>query len=379
MVNKLQQKAKKNTTPDSNPSINKLLSTLAYGLIAIIGLQYIAQDLIAPLLMAIFLTILFIPVFSWFRNKGFSRGLSLVLMFVTLVIGGGLIIWFLSWSFGLLAESLSVYIEGFKQTLAHTAKSLNIDSSTTEQVTNKITPDSITNLISTVVGSLGWVMMYLIIVPILAILILLQIDSIPKKSISSLMKANPSLKRYKKFADTIMIYLAGRVKVNIVTGLLFAIALTILKVPYAFVWGIVAVFLAFIPYVGLMLGAIIPTLLAFAINGPINALLVFGSNILITTFTENVLDPYVQSKATKISTASVVIAIIFFTWLLGPLGAIMAVPLLVLVKLILADYQDTAWLASIMEGNMGPQEVKKGKSFLTKTTEKAKALISKIK
>jgi len=361
------QKAKKATTNESKVSINKMLSTLAFGLVAIIGLQYIAQDLIAPLLMAIFLTVLFLPIFRWFRNKGLSRGLSLVLMFAALIIGGGLIFWFFSWSFGLLADSLSVYIDGFKESLTQTAESLNISSSTTEQVTDKITPDSITNLIGVIVGSFGWIMFYLIIVPLLAVLILLQIDSVPKETVSTLIKENPSIKRYQKFAETIMIYLVGRAKVNIVTGLLFAVALILLNVPSAFVWGILAMFLAFIPYIGLMLGAIIPTLLAFAINGPVNALLVFGSNILITTFTENVLDPYVQSKATKVSTASVVIAVIFFAWLLGPLGAIMAVPLLVLMKLMLADYQETAWIASLMEGNMSPQEVKKGKSFFQKT------------
>ena len=57
----------------------------------------------------------------------------------------------------------------------------------------------------------------------------------------------------------------------------------------------------------------------------------------------------------------------------------MAVPLLVLMKLILADYQETAWIASMMEGNIGEKEVKKGRSFLTKATEKAKSFIPKTK
>src|SRR3989344_6026505 len=95
-------------------SINRVLSTLAFGLIAIIGIQYIAKDLIAPLLLAIFLTVILFPVFRWFRKRGFSSKVSLLLMIIIFFLGAGLIVVFLTWSFSLLAESLSTYITSFK-------------------------------------------------------------------------------------------------------------------------------------------------------------------------------------------------------------------------------------------------------------------------
>ena len=66
-------------------SINRVLSTLAFGLIAIIGLQYIAKDLIAPLLLAIFLTVILFPIFRWFRKICYF--LELMLLYIPLARG----------------------------------------------------------------------------------------------------------------------------------------------------------------------------------------------------------------------------------------------------------------------------------------------------
>src|SRR5690348_13313973 len=88
-------------------SIGRGLSTLAFALISIIGLRYIGRDLIAPILLAIFLTILMIPIFRWFRRKGLGSKTSLVLMIITFFGGAILIMFFLAWSFELMAKSIS--------------------------------------------------------------------------------------------------------------------------------------------------------------------------------------------------------------------------------------------------------------------------------
>jgi AI-2 transport protein TqsA len=345
-------------------SIYKLVSTMAFSLIAIIGIQYIAQDLIAPILLAVFLSILLRPVYQLFRRKGASKGLSLVLMLVTFIVVAGGIVFFLTWSFTLLRDSLGSYVNEFKQSLEQFAGQVGASTESVKDLTGSINPDAILKLVTGIIGSLGSVVVYLVIVPILAVLILLQIDSMPKNVSEMLRKENAGVDKYRKFAESIIIYVVGRFKVNFVTGLLFAAALILLGIPFPFVWGLLTMILSYIPYVGLVIAAIPPTLLAFAQGGIVWALIVVVAVVIINLIAENILEPYIQGKGNKLSTASIVIALIFWTWLLGPVGAILAAPLTVLMKIILTDYKETHWIALLMEGNYEQAKTEEGKSSM---------------
>lgn len=344
-------------------SINRVLSTMAFGLITIIGLQYIAQDLIAPLLLAIFLTVILYPVFRWFRKRGFSSNVSLLLMIITFIVGAGAIVIFLTWSFSLLAQSLSTYVAGFKQSLSQTFSSINISEETTSQITSSITPQNIEYIGKLIVSSLGSIAFYFIVIPILSILMVLQLDSIPPSMAKKIGAGNENVKKFKTFAESIMIYVSSRLKVNIATGVLFAISLIILGVPFPFVWGFLAIIMSFIPYIGIVIASTPPVLLAYANGGVVPALLVIGAMAIINVLAENVLSPVILGRGNKISTAAVVISLIFWVWLLGPIGAILSVPLTVFLKIILEGYPETKFLALLMEGNYSMEKTKNGKSF----------------
>jgi AI-2 transport protein TqsA len=365
-----QQKKKIVIEEEQINSINRVLSTLAFGLITIIGLQYIAKDLIAPILLAIFFTVILYPVFRWFRKRGFSSKISLLLMIVTFFIGGAAIIIFLTWSFSLLAQSLSSYVASFKETFAQTAQSVNISSETASQVTSSITPQNLGYVGRLIMNSLGNIVFYFILIPILSMLMILQIDSMPSVVSDKLSKSNKSVERFKKFAESIMIYVSSRFKVNLATGILFSVALIILGVPFPFVWGLLAVLMSFIPYVGIVIACIPPVLLAFSIGGLVPALLVIGAMAVINVFAENVLSPVVLGRGSKLSTAAVVISLIFWVWLLGPIGAILSVPLTVFLKIILSDFKETQFLSLLMEGNYNIEKPKNGKSIYKKTINK---------
>lgn len=351
-------------------SLNRVLSTLAFGLISVIGLQYIAKDLIAPLLLAIFLTVILYPIFKWFRRKGFSSNISLFLMVFTFFVGAGFIMLFLYWSFSLLADSLSTYVSAFKESFTQTAETINIDEETTQQITGSITPENIQYIGRAIASSLGNIVFYFVIIPILSIMMVLQLDSLPPELSKRLNNSNKNIDKFKKFADSIMVYVTSRLKVNVVTGVLFAIALIILGVPFPFVWGFLAIIMSFIPYIGIIIASAPPVMLAFADGGLPAALLVIGAMALINFFAENVMSPVILGKGNKISTAAVVISLIFWVWLLGPIGAILSVPLTVFIKMVLADFNETKFLALLMEGNYNVEKPKNGISFYKKTVNK---------
>lgn len=335
--------------------INKILTTLALGLIVILGTRQIAQDLIVPALVAIFLTVLIYPLYKWFRIKGFSSTFSVIFMILTIVVGLGAVSTFVVWSFSLIIDSVGIYVSAFKLEIFKNIQNIPVDKSVIEQLTTSIDPKSVVNLAQRltggILGNIGSVVLYFGIIPMLAILMVVQIDALPKATADLISKDSKALERAKNFAQSITIYLSGRLKVNLITGILLTIALLILGVDFALIWGLLVILLSFIPYIGLFIAGVPPVILAFIENGPWGALFVVISILLINLITENIVEPYIQGKESKISTAAVITALIFWSWLLGPVGAILSVPLTISIKFILAEYKETHWIALLMEGN----------------------------
>lgn len=332
-------------------SIMRTLQISAFALIVILGLRFLARDLVAPLLLAIFLSALMSPLFSWFRKRGANGALSLILVILTIIFSIFGFILFFSWAYSLIVEYLSEITLDFKESLILTISNLGYNPTTLRPITDLLTPDLILNLIQTVMRSIGNGILFLFIVPILSLLILLQADSIPGTIKNSFIKENKILSRFAVFSKTVTSYIIGRFKVNLATAVLATFAYLLLGLPFPFLWGVLTLIFGFVPFVGLILAGIIPAMIGFAESGFVGAGLVIGSLFLITIITENILEPLVQGKRHKLTAASLMIAFIFWSWLFGPIGAILTAPLTVLLKLILADYTETAWISSLMEGN----------------------------
>jgi predicted PurR-regulated permease PerM len=359
--------------------INKVLTTMALTLIVILGTRQIAQDLIVPALLTIFLTVLIYPLYKWFRSKGFSSTFSVLFMILTIVIGLGAFSSFVVWSFSLIIDSVGTYVSAFKLEVFKNIQNWPVDKTVVEQLTKSIDPNSVVNIVKQLSGGIlsnvGSFVLYFGIIPMLAILMVVQIDTLPKSTADLISKDSKALDRAKNFAESITIYLSGRLKVNIITGVLLTISLLVLGVDFALIWGVLVVLLSFIPYIGLVIAGVPPVILAFIESGPWGALFVVISILLINLVTENIVEPYIQGKESKISTAAVITALIFWSWLLGPVGAILSVPLTISIKFILSEYKETHWIALLMEGNY--QQAAQAKNSKKTLLEKVKGVAGK--
>ncbi len=320
-------------------------------MVAIIGIRFVARDLIAPVLLALFLTALMMPIFKYFRRKGFGSITSLLLMLgsaLSAIIG---LIALLSWSVILVGDAISASLTQFSISSNNFVERLIGDQQIVNSLFSTIQPDVVLGSAISLLDSLIGVGLSFLVVALLSVMLLLHIDSVPKDLAVSLMKESSVLSRFQRFFQATSLYMIGRFKVNLITGVLFLISLVFMGIPHAFLWGLLTVILSFIPYVGIVLAGLMPTLLAYSQGGFVLALIVVVVLTALNLFTENILDPYIQGQQTKISAAAIIIAFLFWTWLLGPIGAVLSTPLSVLLKFVLADYQETRWLASLMEGN----------------------------
>lgn len=336
-------------------SIRNIMVVAASTIVVIVGIQYLASDLITPVLLAIFLAILLLPIFRVFRRRNLSKPICIFLTIISLVVIGSSVILFITKSYSIFMSSLGQYTELFNQKLNQA-----IDWAAPVDGTSVLSPEFIASIVSSIVGSLGNIFFYVFIVPILSILILLQIDDSLENNIGK--EQSYKFKKFKKFSESIIIYVTGRFKVNVVGGVLFAASLYFLGVDFAFMWGVLMIIMSFVPFIGGLIASVPPVFLAFAQYGIGRALAVVLASVLIGMLTENVLDPYVQGKNNKVSTAAIVIAIMFWMWLLGPVGAILATPLTVLIKIVFSEFKETAWIAGLMEGQYESVKDKKTQS-----------------
>ena len=126
-----------------------------------------------------------------------------------------------------------------------------------------------------------------------------------------------------------------QVIVNVSFGVPIGICLAVIGVPNAFLWGMLAVVLRFIPYVGSWIALAFPLFLAFAVTTtwtmPLEVLALYATIELVTS---NVLEPWLYGAHTGLSPVAIMVSTIFWTWLWGGVGLLLAMPLTVVVSVL---------------------------------------------
>jgi predicted PurR-regulated permease PerM len=123
-------------------------------------------------------------------------------------------------------------------------------------------------------------------------------------------------------------FLLGQLMVNTGYALVLGLGLSLIGIPNPLLWAVVTLVLRFLPYVGIWISAFFPLLLSIAISTswkePILTLALYG---FLELFTNNVVEPFVLGHSTGMSPLAIIIAALFWTWLWGPIGLLLATPL----------------------------------------------------
>jgi predicted PurR-regulated permease PerM len=127
-------------------------------------------------------------------------------------------------------------------------------------------------------------------------------------------------------------YLTTQLLVNVSFGSCIAIGLYFIGVPNAALWGAFAAIIRFVPYVGVWIAGAVPVLLSFAVSTSwLSPLLTIGLFVVLELIIANALEPWLYGSRTGVSSIALIIAAVFWTWLWGPIGLVLATPLTVCV------------------------------------------------
>ena len=131
-------------------------------------------------------------------------------------------------------------------------------------------------------------------------------------------------------ADRLSKYFLRQVLINSAFGVFIALGLWLIGVPSPMVWGILAMLMRFVPYVGSFIAAALPLLLAAVVEPGWTTFLLTAALYLVSeTLMGQVIEPVVFGHGTGVSPIAVIISTVFWTWLWGPLGLLLAMPLTV--------------------------------------------------
>ena len=139
---------------------------------------------------------------------------------------------------------------------------------------------------------------------------------------------------------------------GLIVGILDGVALAIIGVPLPVLWAVLAFITNYIPNVGFLIGLVPPALLALLTLGLPEMLLVIAVYCVLNFVIQSLIQPRYVGDSVGLAPTTTFVALVFWAWLLGPLGALLAIPLSVLIKALLVDVDPTAGWATALAGSL---------------------------
>jgi AI-2 transport protein TqsA len=172
--------------------------------------------------------------------------------------------------------------------------------------------------------------------------------ALPTPSRMGLDPGSSIIKRVAELTEDVRKYMTVLTGINFLVGLGDTIFLLLLGVDYALLWGLLAWFMGYIPSIGFIIALIPPVLMAYAEFGLQTALIVAVGFIVINGGIQNFVQPKIMGDKLKISPLVVFVGLFIWGYLLGGIGAILAVPMTLLVLIIMENFEGTRPIAILM-------------------------------
>jgi predicted PurR-regulated permease PerM len=299
-----------------------------------------AAPVLGPLGLGLFLAALAAPLFTWLAKRGRSASAALAITIGVLVLVVGGIALLALVSVRTLSDSLVEYsalIESRYPQAGELAPLREI-----------LPPEVLVNILRAVIDILANVGGALVFAMVVAALLLLDGQRLSRLVGNGLGSGNPVFREAPALAQAAITYFVVRIRVNAVTAAGLLVLMVVVGVDDALLWAVGAFVLSFVPYLGLILALVPPTILGFAESGLVAAAVVVIGGTLLNLFAENVLEPTMTGRALMLSTWLVFTMFFVWVWLMGPIGALLSMPITVLIVLVLRHNERTRWLAQLL-------------------------------
>lgn len=374
----------------------RVLISLACVVLIVTGLK-LASSLFIPIMMGLFIALLSMPILNWLDRLGLPRPLAVLMTVITdlLILGG--IVFLASGVIGDFNEKSGEYTERLRRQTEEFSVTMDQQlaqlenfwrsSGAVDEAGN--TPDTVTlpgelPLPNTgeegVLGAIGPTMTFrelfnlywdssrvmemlggfnvvnrftslasqTFFALIVMIFVLAESGSYAHKVTEVLKVRGPDLNRFRSISQDIQKYLGIKTAASAATGILATFTCVLFKIDFPLLWGLVAFLFNYVPAIGSILAGIPPVVLGLILHGFWPAVGVMACYLIVNVSIGNFLEPMLLGKRFGISTVIVILSVLFWGFIWGPVGMLLAVPLTMLVKVMLDNSSDLRWISALM-------------------------------
>ncbi|MBA3403760.1 MAG: AI-2E family transporter [Gemmatimonadaceae bacterium] len=359
---------------DNRSALSPLVSTLlavASGVAVLAGMRA-AASIIGPVIIALIITIAWSPGSEWLRRKGWHPSVAALTGIVLGVIGMGLFVALVWSSLIQLQDNLPTYqtrVEALQQTITAKLSDLPIDSSrlfSGEMLRPSALVGYAVGFVRQVTSAVG----NLFFLVLLMAFMMLEAVRYPQKLRDALATSSTGVEQFNRFSVRIREYVVINSVFGLIAATLNTVLLLLLGIDYAILWGVLSFLLSFVPNIGFAIALVPPALLALVQFGFARAGIVIAGYTLINFLVDNVFKPRFVGESLDLSALVVVLSLLFWGWLLGPIGALIAIPLSIATKFLFEGFEESRWLAHLMsDQGLTPAQVVAGDTAAVASTE----------
>jgi len=318
--------------------------------------------IVAPVLLALVLVIAVHPVTGILRRRGVPGWLATT---ITVVAVLGLILGLaaaLALSIARLATILPEYDDNFAELVANVQSglaSLGVGRAEIQAVLHQISFGAVAELLVDILAGIASTFSNLLF--LLFVVAFMAVDAAGFASrVSRARRPRPEvIGALDTFVGGSRRYLAVATVFGLIVALVDVGFLWLVGVPLALLWGLLSFITNYIPNVGFVIGLVPPALLALLEGGPRLMIIVIVAYSVINFTIQSIIQPKFVANAVNLSLTVTFLSLVFWTFVIGPIGAILAVPLTLLVKSLLFDLDPrTRWMSGLLEsGPIPPEDV----------------------
>jgi AI-2 transport protein TqsA len=331
-------------------STGQALLAVAAVVVIVAGIRA-ASSIFVPFLLAGFIGLLCAPALFWLKERGLPTAIALLVVLLGLLGVGAALGSLLGTSINEFTRSLPSYQVRFGRVveqLSTTLSGFGIDLGEATSEANPFNPKATLGLVGNLAGNLGSLLNNAFLLFLTVCFILLEASSFPHK-VREAFGHSPGIDaRMDEIGESIRRYLGIKTLTSLLTGFLAYAILIILGVKFAPLWALIAFLLNFVPAIGSVLAAIPAVALAVVDNSGTTAAFVALGYLAINISIGSFLEPRVMGEGMGLSPLIVLMSLIFWGWVLGPVGMVLAVPLTVILRIMLLSQPNTQWVAILL-------------------------------
>jgi len=322
-----------------------------------------ASGVLGPTLLAMVIVVAVYPLATWLRSRGAPGWAAMV---ATMVVSYGISLVLFAGIIAALAafvRALPEYSDRFTalqdSTLAW-LQDVGITTADLEQLVSGVSPSAVGSAARSAVGSLGSVVGALVLMLTVTFFIVLDASGFPQR-LAVVERTHPGIARaFGDFARGTRTYLLVATIFGAVVAVADVVILYVMDIPNPWVWGLLAFLTGYIPNVGFLIGLLPVSILALLQGGWTDMLIVVVAYSVANFVLQSLLQPKIVGDSVGLATTVTFLSLAFWTLVIGPIGALIAVPMTLLAKALLLTGDPTKeWALALISST--PKEEAEGR------------------